>query len=156
MRDAIVYTDGACSGNPGIGGWAYIIMCDGEIIKDCGCSKYTTTGNAMELKSVYEALKKCIELNVDRIRLFSDSAYVVNSITNGSIYNWHMNGWKKTNGRNIKNKFYWKKIYNILLSGKVKIFEFEKVKAHSGDKYNEEVDNIAKGAIKYVCSRKNS
>lgn len=157
MRDAIVYTDGACSGNPGIGGWAYIIICDGKVISDCGRSKYDTTGNTMELKSVYRALKKCMELEVDRIRLYSDSAYVINNINNNAIFNWRANDWRKVNGRSIKNKVYWRKIVSILMSGKVKIIEFEKIKAHSGNKYNEKVDILAKGEIrKYVCSRKNS
>lgn len=155
-KEAIVYTDGACSVNNGIGGWAYMIMCDGDTIRCSGSNKEKTTGNEMELRSVCEALDKCTTLGVDIVRVYSDSAYVVNSINSFNIFYWHRNKWKKKNGKEIKNRYYWERLYNILLSGKIHIIDFEKVKAHSGNKFNTEVNFLAKGAKNYVYSRKNS
>lgn len=157
-EQVVVYTDGACSininNNEDIGGWAYLIMHDNGIIKGCGGYKgRRLTCNLMELKSIKEAMDSCFNLGINNIKIYSDSAYVINIVNNDKLDLWFKSGWKRKDGRWIKNRKYWKEIYGMMKEG-MKV-EFEKVKAHSGDRYNETVDALAKGAIKDVRTREN-
>lgn len=149
---AVVYTDGACSSNSGVGGWAYLIMYDGGMIKSNGGGKEKTTGNAMELKALCEAMVACSNIGVENMLVYSDSAYVINYFD--EMDKWYRNDWKKNNGKSIKNKSLWKRVHELVKRG-MRV-EFEKVKAHSGDIYNDTVDSLAKGAIKDVDSREDS
>ena len=139
----IIYTDGACLGNPGKGGWAAIIIePTGE--KEIVGYERSTTNNRMELKAVIEALKE-IEAN-SQISLFSDSKYVIDGITKW-IKNWKINDWKTTNKKEIKNLDLWMDLDK--LTSKFKI-TWNWVKAHSTDEYNNKVDRLARNEAEKI------
>ncbi len=141
MDKVIIYTDGACSGNPGPGGWGTILM-----YKDCkkeisGGSK-NTTNNIMEITAVIEGLKilkhKC------EVEIYSDSAYVVNAFNQGWIYNWRRNNWKTSGKEPVKNKELWEELYELT---KMHNVTFIKVKGHAENIYNNRCDELARNAI---------
>ena len=101
----IIYTDGACSGNPGPGGWGAILMYKGAKKEISGAMK-NTTNNIMEITAVLEALK-CLKVESD-VQVYSDSAYVVNAFKQGWIYNWIKKGWKTAGGESVKINDLWK------------------------------------------------
>lgn len=148
-----VYTDGACSDNPGPGGWAAVFPFPACIKHIEGMEKQTTN-NRMELKAVVESLKwirdnrtKMIKKrDYKTIELYSDSAYVVNSINKNWLEVWKTNGWKTTKGDDVKNRDLWEEFYEVRKS--LRRFgytiEFIKVKGHSGDTFNEMVDKFAR------------
>ena len=139
----IIYTDGACIGNPGKGGWAAIIIEPTGEREIVGYEK-STTNNRMELKAVIEALKE-IEAN-SQISLFSDSKYVIDGITKW-IKNWKINDWKTTNKKEIKNLDLWMDLDK--LTSKFKI-TWNWVKAHSTDEYNNKVDRLARNEAEKI------
>ena len=139
----IIYTDGACLGNPGKGGWAAIIIEPTGEKEIVGCER-STTNNRMELKAVIEALKE-IEAN-SQISLFSDSKYVIDGITKW-IKNWKINDWKTTNKKEIKNLDLWMNLDK--LTSKFKI-TWNWVKAHSTDEYNNKVDRLARNEAEKI------
>lgn len=145
-----IWTDGACSGNPGPGGYAYVVKNNDEVlIKGCG-HEDETTNNAMELKAIVQAIKYVFNYEPARVKeitLYSDSAYCLNAINQKWIYNWFLNGWKTKEGKEIKNLELWQKLYPMLFMKNTNI-SFVKIKGHAGNKYNELVDKIAKKAIK--------
>ena len=144
MEKVTIYTDGACSGNPGPGGWGAILMYKGNQKEISGGMK-NTTNNIMELTAVIEGLKMLkFECEVD---LYSDSAYVVNGFKQGWIYNWVKNNWKTANKEPVKNKEIWEELYNLTKKHKV---NFIKVKGHSDNKYNNRCDELARQAIKQL------
>lgn len=142
-----VYTDGACSGNPGPGGWAALLLLkstkerkDKIIIK--GGERFTTN-NRMELQAVikslsfiYKNLKDCKY----EIEILSDSSYVVQSINSGSLWRWESNGWKTKQDKDIANQDLWRKMGQLIKNTSP---VFTKVKGHSGNKFNEYVDQAA-------------
>ena len=134
-----IYTDGSCLENPGNGGWAAIIINNGQKTMIKG-SKKNTTNNQMELLAPIEALKKIPKGS--KVQIFTDSKYVKSGITEW-IYNWKKNGWKTANKQEVKNKDLW--IELDLLTNKFEI-TWNWVKAHSTDKLNNEVDLIAREA----------
>lgn len=142
MEEVIIYTDGACSGNPGPGGWGSILMYKDKI-KEIYGGKKDTTNNVMELTAVIEALKmlkfKC------NVKLYSDSAYVVNAFNQKWIYGWMKNGWKNSNKEPVKNKELWEELYSLT---KIHNVEFIKVKGHADNKYNNRCDELARKAIR--------
>ena len=142
MKDVEIYTDGACSGNPGPGGWGAILIYGKKSKEISGASK-NTTNNIMEITAVLEALKilkeKC------NVKLYSDSAYVVNAFNQGWIYNWKKNNWKTSGKEPVKNKELWEELYNLTKVHKV---EFIKVKGHSDNEFNNRCDYLATSAIK--------
>ena len=138
----IIYTDGACSGNPGPGGWGAILMYkDAKKEISGGCKK--TTNNVMEITAVVEALK-CLKVESD-VQVYSDSAYTVNAFKQGWIYNWLKNGWKTSGKEPVKNKELWQELYNLTKKHKV---EFIKVKGHADNEFNNRCDEMAREAIK--------
>lgn len=142
MEKVIIYTDGACSGNPGPGGWGSILMYK-EIKKEISGGKKDTTNNVMELTAVIEGLKLLkYPCEVD---LYSDSAYVVNSFEQGWIYSWVKNNWKTAGKDPVKNQELWQELYQLTKIHKVK---FHKVKGHSDNEYNNRCDELARNAIK--------
>jgi len=142
MKDVTIYTDGACSGNPGPGGWGAVLIY-GDIKKEISGAMKDTTNNIMEITAVLEALKLLkFECNV---KIYSDSAYVVNSFNQGWIYNWMKNSWKTSNKEPVKNKELWEELYELTKKHKV---EFIKVKGHSDNEYNNRCDFLATSAIK--------
>lgn len=144
MDEVIIYTDGACSGNPGKGGWGAILM-SGDARKEISGGELETTNNRMELTAPIEALKllkrPCI------VKIYSDSAYLVNAFTQGWIYNWQKNGWKTADKKDVKNRELWEEIYKFTQIHKI---EWIKVKGHSDNEYNNLCDKMAVNAIKQL------
>ena len=138
----IIYTDGACSGNPGPGGWGTILMYNGNK-KEISGAKNNTTNNVMELTAALEGLKM-LKFPCE-VELYSDSAYLVNSFSQGWIYNWKKNNWKTASKEPVKNKEIWEEIYNLTQIHKVK---FIKVKGHADNEFNNRCDEMARNAIK--------
>ena len=139
-----VYTDGSCLGNPGKGGWAvYFEELD---VKLSGNSIYTTN-NRMELEAIAKALSyvkdNCLE---GKVIIHSDSAYAINALTSGNVRRWSKKCWKLANGKQAKNVDIWDRI--LYLIDKVEslycTIEFMKVKGHSGEEFNELVDEMAR------------
>ena len=142
MDKVIIYTDGACSGNPGPGGWGAILMYQGNQ-KEISGGKSNTTNNVMELTAVIEALKM-LKYPCE-VELYSDSAYVVNAFIQKWIDNWMKNNWRTSNKEPVKNQELWKELYDLTKIHKVK---FIKVKGHSDNEFNNRCDEMARNAIK--------
>ena len=139
MKDEIiVYTDGACSGNPGKGGWAALIIKqqDEQIISG---SEKLTTNNRMELMAVIQSLMK---IKSNKINIFTDSKYVKNGIEDW-IHKWKKNGWITANKQPVKNKDLWVQLDNLRENKNIK---WQWVKGHSTDRYNNLVDEAARKA----------
>lgn len=141
MEKVIIYTDGACSGNPGPGGWACVLIYNG-IEKSLSGGLKQTTNNEMEMTAVYEALN-ALKFPCE-VELYSDSAYVVNTFLQGWIFNWIKKDWHTASGEPVKNKELWQKILKLTKTHKV---NFNKVKGHADNKYNNICDELAREAI---------
>ena len=137
-----IYTDGACSGNPGKGGWAAIILNSDLNESSISGSESNTTNNRMELLAAIMALKK-IKKKSD-ITIFTDSKYVKDGITDW-IKKWKLNSWRSSNKKPVKNKDLWIKLENLCKDNKI-IWKW--VKGHSDNKYNNLADELATQAIK--------
>jgi len=142
MDKVIIYTDGACSGNPGPGGWGSILM-SGTNQKEISGGKKETTNNVMELTAVIEALK--LLKRPCEVDLYSDSAYVVNAFLQDWISNWIKNSWINSSKEEVKNKELWQELVELTQTHKV---TFHKVKGHSDNEYNNRCDELARNAIK--------
>ena len=142
MEEVIIYTDGACSGNPGPGGWGAILMIN-ENKKEISGGNKNTTNNVMELTAVIEALK--LLKRPCNVNLYSDSAYVVNAFLQNWILGWIKNAWKNSNKEDVKNKELWQELISLT---KVHNVTFHKVKGHADNKYNNRCDELARNAIK--------
>ena len=141
-----IYTDGACIGNPGPGGWAAIILCDDKKNEIYGGEKLTTN-NRMELTAAIKALEFCSEqdkdqLTLKQIKVYTDSVYVKDGITIW-IKNWTKNNWKTSDKKNVKNIDLWKKLKDLVDSVQI---EWHWVKGHSENPLNELADKLAKKA----------
>jgi ribonuclease HI len=137
MKKVEIYTDGACSGNPGKGGFASILIYKG-VEKVISGSEALTTNNRMELIAVIKGLKALKEpCEVD---LYSDSAYVINAINENWLNDWKNNNWKTSNKKSVKNIELWQELDQLIKVHKVK---FIKVKGHSDNEYNNRCDKIA-------------
>lgn len=141
MKKLDIYTDGACSGNPGPGGYGAVLIYNGIEKKISGGDK-NTTNNRMELIAVIEALKTLKE-NCE-VNLYTDSAYVCNAITQKWIENWQLNNWKNSQKKPVLNKDLWLELLELLSYHKV---TFIKVKGHADNKYNNICDEIARNEI---------
>lgn len=138
----IIYTDGACSGNPGPGGWGVVIIDEKNNQIELSGSEKSTTNNRMELLAPIKALKKIkTEAN---ITIFTDSTYLKNGITEW-IKKWEINGWKSANKKPIKNKDLWQELNKLTQK---KDITWKWVKAHAGNRLNELADQLATKAIK--------
>ena len=142
MKEVTIYTDGACSGNPGPGGWGAVLIYN-ENKKEISGANKETTNNIMEITAVLEAMKLLKE--ECNVKIYSDSAYVVNAFNQGWIYNWMKNNWKTANKEPVKNKELWEELYSLIQKHKV---EFIKVKGHSDNELNNRCDFLATSAIK--------
>lgn len=142
MDKVIIYTDGACSGNPGPGGWGSILMM-GENRKEISGGKKDTTNNVMELTAVIEALK--LLKRPCKVDLYSDSAYVVNAFLQNWILSWIKNSWKNSSKEEVKNKELWQELFSLT---KIHDVTFHKVKGHADNEYNNRCDELARNAIK--------
>lgn len=140
-KNVIIYTDGACSGNPGPGGWGAVLL-HGENQKEISGAEPETTNQRMELSAAVRALQA---LNQPcEISLYSDSAYLVNAFNQHWLDNWQKNGWKNAKKQPVGNQDLWKELLAAAANHKV---TWCKVKGHAGDKYNEICDELARNAI---------
>jgi ribonuclease HI len=137
-----IYTDGACSGNPGPGGWAAILMAKGRE-KEISGGEPATTNNRMEITAAIEALKRL--KRPCPVRIYSDSAYLVSAFNQGWLANWQRNGWKNTAGDPVSNLDLWQA---LLLAAKPHQIEWIKVKGHQDNEFNNRCDRLAVAEIK--------
>ncbi len=142
MKDVAIYTDGACSGNPGKGGWGCVLIYK-DIQKEFSGYDENTTNNRMEMQAVIEALKKLKEPCI--VDLYSDSAYVCNAFVNDWISSWKNNGFKNANKKEVLNKELWLEIIELCNIHKV---TFHKVKGHADNRLNNLCDKLATDEIK--------
>ena len=137
ISDVVIYTDGACSGNPGPGGWAAILMAVGAK-KELSGGEANTTNNRMELMGVISGLKALTRpCNVE---VHSDSAYVVNAFSQNWIGKWASNGWKNSAKADVANTDLWKELLELT---KIHNVTFVKVKGHADNEYNNRCDELA-------------
>lgn len=141
MKKVEIYTDGACSGNPGQGGWGAILVYNGKEKEISGYSE-NTTNNRMELTGVIQALKTLKE--PCEVNLTTDSKYVCDSVNKGWVYSWEKNNWKKSDKKPALNVDLWEELLNLLAMHKV---NFIWVKGHNSHPYNERCDSLATGEI---------
>ena len=137
-----IYTDGACSGNPGPGGWGAVILDQDSKQKNISGSEKNTTNNRMELLAAIMSLKK-IKTNSEVV-IFTDSTYVKNGITEW-MRNWKKNGWKNSSKKPVKNKDLWEKLDKLCEANRV---SWKWVKGHSTNEFNNLADELATKAIK--------
>ena len=142
MKKVIIYTDGACSGNPGDGGWGAVLMY-GEREVDISGFEKNTTNNKMELKAAIEALSRLKE--PCEVEVYSDSAYMVNGFEKLWLKNWKSNGWINSSKEQVKNSDLWKELDRLNTMHKIK---WIKVKGHADNEYNNRCDKLATGEIK--------
>ena len=138
MEEITIYTDGACSGNPGPGGWGAILMF-GDTKKEISGGLDNTTNNVMELTAVIESLK--ILKRPCKVDLYSDSAYVVNAFLQKWIYGWIKKNWKTAGNDPVKNKELWQELYVLT---KIHDVTFHKVKGHADNEFNNRCDELAR------------
>ena len=132
-----LYTDGACSGNPGPGGWGAVLECDGHR-KELSGGEASTTNNRMELTAVIEGLA-ALKFPC-KVTLTSDSKYVIDAITKSEVYNWKRNGWKKADNSPALNVDLWERLLSELSRHEM---TFCWVKGHAGHPENERCDQMA-------------
>ena len=140
MKQVIIYTDGACRGNPGPGGWGALIRFDSVEKKIFG-GQANTTNNQMELSAAIEGL--AILKEPCNVELFADSKYVMDGITQW-IQNWKKNNWRTAAKKDVKNKELWQKLDQLIAQHQV---QWRWVKGHSGDAGNEAADLLANKGI---------
>jgi len=143
MKEILIYTDGACSGNPGPGGWGAVLFY-GEHSRELSGGAGETTNQRMELTAVIEALK-ALKVCEWSVIVFTDSAYIVNAFKQNWINNWQRNGWKNSKKEAVANQDLWQELLALMNKNRVK---FEKVKGHAGDRWNERCDELARQALK--------
>lgn len=142
MKKVILYTDGACSGNPGVGGWGAVLMYKNSEKRISGADGLTTN-NRMELTAVIEGLR-CLKEPCE-VEVFSDSAYTVNAFVNGWVNEWVKNGFRKADNKPVLNDDLWRELLELTSVHKV---TFIKVKGHADNEYNNICDKLATDAIK--------
>lgn len=142
--EVIIYTDGACSGNPGIGGWAAVLRY-GEYEREISGGHKQTTNQRMELQAAIEALsvlkKPC------KVRLHSDSAYLVNAFQQRWLDRWQRNGWRNAKKESVENQDLWQQLLEL---SAVHDIEWVKVKGHADDELNNRCDELAKAEVQKI------
>ena len=141
-KQVTIYTDGACSGNPGPGGWAAILECDGHRLELSGYEE-KTTNNRMEMQAPIQAMRRLkypCEVNV-----YSDSAYLIDSINKNWLKNWQARNWLKSDKKPVENQDLWKELLELMAVHRVR---WNKVRAHASDERNNRCDELARDAIK--------
>ena len=147
MKKVTLYTDGACSVNPGVGGWGVVLMYNGYEKRISGAQD-ETTNNRMEMTAVIEGLK-CLKERCE-VTIYSDSAYVVNAFVNNWLNLWEKNGYKKADNKPVLNADLWKELKALTDYHSVK---FVKVKGHADNEYNNICDKLATDAVKKFKSQ---
>ncbi len=141
-----IYTDGACSGNPGPGGWAALLQFNGTS-KEISGAEANTTNNRMEMMAVIQALQAL--KRPCHVRVHSDSALIINTMTLGWIENWQAKGWRKADKKPVENQDLWEAMLQAMNPHSV---EWIKVKGHADDERNNRVDALAVAAIKTLST----
>jgi ribonuclease HI len=144
----VIFCDGACSGNPGPGGWGAIIATPDGDVRELGGRAASTTNNQMELAATIEALK-ALEGFEGTATVYTDSVYVIRGITQW-IWGWMKNGWRTAEGKDVLNKEYWQALSQVVMTRKKsgRATEWKHVRGHMGIPGNERVDEIAVGFSK--------
>ncbi len=141
MTEVVIYTDGACSGNPGPGGWAAVLQSRGRIKEISGFAAHTTN-QRMELTAAVEGLKALRAACA--VTLYSDSAYLVNAFGQDWFGKWERNGWLNARKQPVENQELWRELLRL---SRIHRVTWVKVKGHSGDTWNERCDVLAREAI---------
>ena len=144
MKKITIYTDGACSGNPGPGGWGALLIYK-DNIKELSGPETLTTNNRMELTAAIEALGALKETCA--VDLYTDSAYLCNAFNHGWILNWQRNNWKNSKNQPVENRDLWEQL--VILS-KTHEVHWHKVKGHSDNSNNNRCDELARAEIKAI------
>lgn len=141
-----MYTDGACSGNPGPGGWAWVLVLDDDVLAQNSGFEKNTTNNRMELLAVIYGLEHCKQnpQKEKTLHVFTDSSYVQQGISTW-IHNWKKNGWKTANKKPVKNQDLWQRLDNLQENFSI---EWHWVKGHANNKFNNLCDKLAVNAYK--------
>jgi len=144
LQEVSIYTDGACSGNPGPGGWAAVLICQ-EVTKEISGSEPDTTNQRMELRAAIAALGSlkfpC------KVKLYSDSAYLINAFNQKWIANWQRNGWLNSQKNPVENQDLWQ---NLIELNQIHQIEWLKVAGHRDNDYNNRCDQLARGAVSHL------
>ena len=141
VKEVIIYTDGACSGNPGPGGWAALLL-HGRHEKVLTGGAPQTTNNRMELQAAIEGLRALTQ--PCRVEIHTDSAYLQRAFTQGWIKNWQRNGWRTSSKKPVENQDQWKELIELAEKHDVK---WVKVKGHADNDLNNRVDGLAVAAL---------
>jgi ribonuclease HI len=145
MTEVVIYTDGACSGNPGPGGWGVVLRWNGTV-KELHGADPQTTNNRMELMAAIQALES---LNrPSQVRLYTDSTYVLNGITKW-VESWQRNGWRTAAKKPVKNEDLWRRLVQAMGSHEI---SWQWVKGHAGDEGNERADELARLGIEEAAA----
>ncbi|MGL1932390.1 MAG: ribonuclease HI [Desulfotalea sp.] len=136
-EEIIIYTDGACSGNPGPGGYGAVVL-DGDERYELSAGYVRTTNNRMEMLAVIVALESIV--SIKPIKVYSDSSYVINAITKGWAKGWQKRGWVKSDGEPAKNPDLWQRMLDVCSNKKI---SYIWVKGHAGHELNEVCDRLA-------------
>lgn len=142
MKNVVIYTDGACSGNPGPGGWGVVLQY-GKAMKEMSGFDANTTNNRMELLAAIKGLSALKEPCV--VDLFSDSAYLVNAWEKGWLNGWQKNGWKTSQKKPVENQDLWQEM--LRLAGVHRV-TWHKVKGHADNRWNNRCDELAVAEVK--------
>jgi len=139
MQSVTIYSDGACSGNPGCGGWGAILICKQPYAElELSGAEHDTTNNRMELTAVVQALKKLKK--PCHVKIVTDSKYVINAFQQNWIENWKRNGWKTADKKPVKNMDLWKELIDAV---KPHQLTWQWIRGHSGHPENERADQLA-------------
>lgn len=147
-KNIVIYTDGACSGNPGPGGWGVVLL-SGEHRKELSGAEPQTTNQRMELMAVVQALK-ALKVTGWEVEVHSDSAYLVNAFRHGWLDRWQTNGWRNSKKEPVANQDLWQELLSLTAQNRVTM---NKVKGHAGHEHNERCDELARQAIKDLVGR---
>lgn len=142
MHEVDIYTDGACSGNPGPGGWGVVLRTADKEKELCG-GESVTTNQRMELKAAIEGLRALRQ--PCRVKLYSDSAYLIRAFQDGWLARWRQNGWQTKNKGEVKNKELWQELLSAAASHQI---QWIKVKGHSDNQGNNRADQLAREGIR--------
>ncbi len=146
MSEVVIYTDGACSGNPGPGGWAAVIL-EGAARRELTGSDPKTTNQRMELLAAIRSLQALGE-EPRRVTLYSDSAYLVNCFRDRWYDRWEQNGWVNAKKQPVQNRDLWEELLRLARRHRI---TFRKIKGHAGDELNNRADALARAAITRVA-----
>ena len=145
MKHVTLYTDGACSGNPGPGGWGVVLLY-GAHRRELSGGERETTNNRMELTAVIMGLRALKEACA--VDIYSDSAYTVNAFSEDWVGGWERSGWKKADKKPVLNADLWQSLLALTRTHRV---TFHKVKGHADNELNNRCDELARAAIRAMC-----